>query len=148
MVFKANRNNTAGNIAYIAGIILLIGGFVGSAKSAEFYNQILGLIGSYISDENIKSTITLLITIFTFFAMLGAIAVLIGGYFLKRKMGRTGKFLITLGVGFGIIDIILGILFSYLRGYTYDFYGLINYLTQTLVGLGVLLSIIARVIAK
>ncbi len=90
----------------------------------------------------------LIIDIILFFlwiiALLGGLAVMIGGYLLTTSHIRLGKFIIAVAAGFGLISLILVILWVLL---TYGWSGLVILtwlLMHTSWALGLILTIIAR----
>ena len=129
------KNNAAVATAIIAGILLLIAGVSGIAT----WVTVKGFVTAHIIDNYI---VQLIFALLIFIASLGGIAVIAGGLLIGKNRVGTGKFLISLGAGMGLIGLIFSIIVAYSEG---DF--TISSLFS--VGaIGLILSIIARMITK
>jgi len=129
------KNKSVMLIAIIAGILLLISGISGLAT----WEAIQEFVTNNIVDN---AVIQIVFAILIFIASLGGIAVIIGGLLIGKDQVGTGKFLITLGAGLGIIGLIVSIYYAYMEG-TLDIWGFFS------IGfIGLILSIIARMMAK
>ena len=128
-------NRTARGIVVIAGILLVIAGVSGVAT----WETIKAFVTTYIIDNSI---VQLIFACFIFIASLGGIAVIAGGILLGQNKVRTGKFLITLGAGLGLIGLIVSIVVVYTEGN----FTLASFFSIGTIGL--ILSIAARMIAK
>lgn len=129
----ANRN--AMIIAMIAGIMLVIAGLSGVAT----LNEIKDFIKDEIPDRKIIHYAYIFLI---FIASLGGFAVMFGGYLIGKSKVRTGRFIIGLGAGAGLI----GFLASLFRGIRAG-----NVTVYTFLGFGafgIILSIVARMVAK
>jgi len=122
-------------IAIVAGILLLLSGISGLATWET--------IGEFV-EENVSDNeaIQIVFAVLIFIASLGGIAVIIGGILIGKDKLGTGRFLIMLGAGMGIIGLIVSIYVAYVQG------------SLTIGGffslgfIGIVLSIIARMMAK
>ncbi|MBN2603776.1 MAG: hypothetical protein JXA91_06565 [Candidatus Thermoplasmatota archaeon] len=122
-------------IAIVAGILLIIAGVSGLAT----WETIKDFVTTHVIDNNI---VQIVFAILIFIASLGGIAVIAGGLLLGKNKVGTGKFLITLGAGLGLI----GLIFSFIVAYTEQNLSLGSFLSIGTIGL--ILSIIARIITK
>lgn len=89
-----------------------------------------------------NSRVQIVFAFLIFIASLGGIAVIAGGLLIGKNKIGTGKFLITLGAGLGLI----GLIFSIAVAYTERNLTLGSFFSIGTIGL--ILSIIARIIAK
>ena len=122
-------------IAIVAGILLLLSGISGLATWER--------IGAFV-EENISDNeaIQIVFAVLIFIASLGGLAVIIGGILIGKEKLGTGRFLIMLGAGMGIIGLIVSIYYAYNDG-SLDIWGFFS------IGfIGIVLSIIARMMAK
>ncbi len=128
LIKKTNRN--AMIIAFIGGIMMLVGGMHGAMVMSEIEDFVT---------ENIadNAVIQMMFTILIFLAALGGIIVIIGGIFLYRGNRGTGRFLIIIGTGFGVIGWVAKLAVDP-----------IVELFLTIGAIGVVLSLLAAVIAK
>jgi len=130
-----SNNAKAMALAVIAGILLLIAGVSGLAT----WQAVRDFVVTYIVDNSI---VELVFAFLIFIASLGGISVIAGGLLIgKHKLG-TGKFLITLGAGLGLIGLIVAIIIAYTEGNL----TLGSFFSIGIIGL--ILSIIARMMAK
>jgi hypothetical protein len=83
--------------------------------------------------------------ILIFIAALGGIAVIIGGILIYKSIVVGGKIIIALGAGIGIIGLIIALIMSVYRGEGSEF---ISWLTTSFLGIGLILSLISRYVAK
>jgi len=131
----SKRNRTAMIIAIVAGILLLVAGMSGAAA----WEAIKTFATTYIIG-NIAVQIVFVILIFI--ASLGGISVIIGGLLIGKNKVRTGKFTISLGVGMGLIGLMVSIVVAVTEN------SLIIGEFMSVGGIGLILSIVARVVAK
>lgn len=130
-----SRNRQAMGIAIIAGILLLVAGVSGLAT----WETIKAFVTTHIVDH---SVVQIIFSILIFIASLGGIAVIIGGVLIGKNKVGTGKFIIALGAGLGIIGLLVSIVIAYVEGnFTIGSFFSIG-------AIGLILSIVARVLAK
>jgi len=133
--FMASKNSTAMGIAIVAGILLLIAGVSGLAT----WETIKDFVTTHVMDNTV---IQIIFAILISIASLGGIAVIAGGLLIGKNKIGTGKLLITLGAGLGLI----GLIFSIIVAYSEKNLTLGSFFSIGAIGL--ILSIVARVIAK
>ena len=103
------KNSTAMAIAIIAGILLLIAGVSGLAT----WEEIKSFVTTNIVDNAI---VQIIFAILIFIASLGGIAVILGGILIGKNRIGTGKLLITLGAGLGLIGLLITIIITVYEG--------------------------------
>ena len=104
----SSRNRMAMGIAVIAGILLFISGITGVST----WETIKDYVSTHIGDN---SAIQIIFAVLIFIASLGGIAVIIGGIFIGKNRVGTGKFVIAIGVGLGLIGLIVIIIMTYME---------------------------------
>jgi len=129
------RNKIAMAIAIVAGMLMLVAGTSG----APTWEMIKRFVTTYVIDHYIVQIIfAALIGI----ASLGGISVIAGGLLIGKNRVLTGKFLIFLGAGMGLIGLIVSIVVAV----TENPLGISRFTSTG--GIGLILSIVARSIAK
>jgi hypothetical protein len=131
---KSNNRN-AMVIAIVAGILLAIAGVSGLAT----WETIKDFVTTHVIDNII---VQIVFAILIFIASLGGISVIAGGLLLGKNKVGTGKLLITLGAGLGLI----GLIFSFVVAYSEQNLSLGSFLSIGTIGL--ILSVVARIITK
>jgi hypothetical protein len=130
-----SKNRKAMVISLISGILLLFAGVSGVTT----WETIKDFITTYIIDNSI---VQIVFVVLIFIASLGGISVITGGLLIGKGKIRTGKFFISLGAGLGLIGLIFSIIVAYKQ----------NNLTigsfLSIGAIGVILSIVARIISK
>ena len=130
-----SKNSKSMDIAIVAGILLLIAGVSGVAT----WETIKDFVTNHVMDNDI---VQIIFVVLIFIASLGGIAVIAGGLLIGKDKIRTGKFLIALGAGFGLIGLIFSIAVAYMeKNLTISSFLSIG-------AIGLILSIVARIIAK
>jgi len=129
------KNTKAMAVAIVAGILLLIAGISGMAA----WQAIQNFVTTHIIDNEI---VEFIFAILIFIASLGGISVISGGFLIGRNTVKTGKFLISLGAGIGII----GLIFSIVVAYSEESLTISSFVSVGAIGL--ILSIVARMIAE
>ena len=122
-------------IAIIAGILLFASGMSGVAA----WEEIKDFVSENIAD-NIEVQIAFSILILI--ASLGGIGVIIGGVFIGKNKVRTGRLIIGIGVGTGLIGLIFSLVVA-IKEESLNIGAFIG-----LGAVGIVLSIAARVVAK
>ena len=131
----ASRNKAAMGVAIVAGLLLLIEGISGFAT--------LTTIKEFVTDNITNNEVVIYIfAILIFIASLGGISVIIGGLLIGKNKVKTGKFIIALGAGLGLIGLIVSIIIGLTEG-NFTLNSLI-----TLGAIGLILSIVARMMAE
>jgi hypothetical protein len=130
-------------LGLIGGILLVVTETVGNIG---LWN-LLPLIGMVLGlPPEVVYTVNLLLTILRIIAGAGGIAVICGSFLLLFNRVRWGKFIITLGAGFGIFSLILLFFGFFASGFTIVAFPLLLLETPSVIGL--ILSLLARFIAK
>ena len=129
------KNKAAMGVAIVAGLLLLIEGISGFVT----WSTIKEFVSDNVTDNEI---VMYIFVILIFSASLGGISVIIGGLLIGKNKVRTGKFIIALGAGLGLIGLIVSITVGLTEG---DF--TLNSLIS-LGAIGLILSIVARMMAK
>lgn len=131
----SSKNKQAMIIAFIAGILLLFEGISGYAT----WDTIKEFVINNVADNEI---IQIIFAMLIFIASLGGLAVIIGGLLIGKEKIHTGKLLILLGAGMGIIGLIVSIIIAVKQ----ESISLASFLSVGIIG--IVLSIIARKLAK
>ncbi len=92
--------------------------------------------------------IDIILTILGLIAWSGGYAVIIGGYLLTKSHVRIGKFVIAIAAGFGLISLILTIVWWFLVGGVTGLLLLAWLIMNSIWAIGLILTIIARRIAR
>jgi len=130
-----SKNNVAVGLAIVAGILLLIAGVSGLAT----WETIKEFVTEHVVDNSIVQVV---FAVLIFIASLGGISVIIGGLLIWKDTIKTGKFLITLGAGLGLI----GLIFSIIVGIIEGSFAIGSFFSIGAIGL--IISIIARLKIK
>ena len=131
----SGRNTTSMVLAIVAGVLLLIAGLSGAAA----WESIKNFVTNNVADN---SAIQMVFAILIFIASLGGIVVILGGLLIWKNQVGFGKILIVLGAGIGIIGLIVSIIVAVAES-DLTIGGFL-----TLGGIGIILSIVARAVAK
>ncbi|MBN2065653.1 MAG: hypothetical protein JW771_02470 [Candidatus Thermoplasmatota archaeon] len=130
-----SQNSKAMIIAIAAGILLLVAGVSGVAT----WETIKDFVTTHIMDNSI---VQIVFVILIFIASLGGIAVIAGGLLIGKDKIGTGKLLISLGTGLGLIGLIVSIVVAYMeKNLTIGSFFSIG-------AAGLILSIVARIMVK
>jgi len=125
----------------VAGFLLVISGEQGPNGT---YRLIIENLTLAFKNQLVVQLIQILGLIFVAISLLGGFAVILGGYLILKNKTLSGKVLIAVGTGFGIVSIILLLLSLY---QTQDLISIIT--RHTLIEwVGIILSFVARFIAK
>lgn len=122
-------------LAILAGGLLLLSGIAGAGT----WSSLRDALEKHVEmDGNLEMVFFVLILLGSF----GGLTVMAGGWFLWRGMKRTGRVLVTIGVGIGLIGLVLALLIATLKG------DLEGFLSPSAGLVGIVLSIAARMMAK
>ena len=125
--------------AFIGGILLVQTTWVGSVG---FLADIATYATTYFPAS--AEIVTFILNVLVYIEGLGGIAVIIGGIlFLMSRIG-TGKFIIGLGAGIGLIGLIIMLVEAVLAGGVEALLDVVTLISQSIAWIGVILSIIAR----
>jgi hypothetical protein len=129
------RNKTAMMVAIVGGILLLISGTSGAAAWESVKNFV---VDNVTDNESVQIVFAILIMIASF----GGIVVILGGILIGKDKVLAGKILIALGAGLGLIGLIIALIIATAEK-DLTIGGLLS-----IGGVGVILSVIATVMAK
>ena len=140
MTKELTNNEKAGYIGIVGGVLMLLAGVTGAAAwtaLGELTTQIIG-----------NDSLNLVFQILALVGSLGGIVVILGGLMItgkimkakKDKAVSSGKLLITLGAGFGLIGLIIFIILALLG----DNPGIAIFTALGIGMIGLIMSIIAR----
>jgi hypothetical protein len=131
-------------LALVGGILMILAGLTGS----------IGILGTAFTELQAQfpqyaDLIGWVLLILTFVSSLGGIAVIIGGFLVLGGRLTTGKLIIGLGAGIGLIGVLIGLISGLAQGYgLYTSFIAVFAVGQTLGWVGVILSIFARIFAR
>jgi hypothetical protein len=131
----------AGALAVVGGVMLVFGGFAGMAQST--LENVKTAVQNWFPDNEQKGTILTVLTVIIYLALLGGFAVILGGLLMWKGFDLAGKILVWLGTGVGILSLVISAAIALATG-NWDSYVASN---LTLVGIGLVLSIVARRLA-
>ena len=143
-MFEQNQNSFV--LCLIGGVMLIAANYYGAMWDL--------LVGIYVIVHSFPLPafafwiIDLILIVLGYISWLGGIAVIIGGFLLTTRRVGTGKLIIAVAAGFGLISFIITLAWILLTmglgGLVIAFYAI----THSLVFMGLVLSIIARTIAR
>jgi hypothetical protein len=137
------RNKAAATIAIVSGVLFLISGY---KANLALYHLIEKGISAYTGDFGRYAVIP--IVILTMVAQLGGIAVIVGGILFAKNHITSGKVLVIIGTGQGIITVVLSLILGLVgQGLSYANSYFI-WLASSATGLGIVFSIVARYVAR
>ena len=137
------RNKVAFSLGLLGGILMIFAGVVGGVGFWTLLPLLVAILGL---PAEFALLVNLVLVVLSFIAGLGGFAIIIGSFlFLANRVGL-GKFIVGLGAGMGLIGFILFLAGHFLSG-TLAVTWLLAIL-QMPGFLGVVLSILARMVAK
>ncbi len=121
--------------------MLVLGGFAGT--TASVLQNVKDAAGNWISDNGTRDNVITALTIMIYIALLGGFAVILGGYLMWKGFDLAGKVCVCLGTGIGVLSLFVSGIVAYASG------GWDGFVTSnmTFVGIGLVLSIVARKLA-
>ena len=135
------KNQTPFALCLIGGILLLASQFTGGVNTiALLWLFLAGILAStpYLAIVNVIMFILYLI------AWSGGGAIIVGGLLLTTSLVRLGKFIIAVAAGFGLISLILVLIWVFWAGGWAALLVLSFLITTTPWAMGLILTIIAR----
>jgi hypothetical protein len=133
-----SRLAVAGLIAMVGGFLMIYSGYVSHSLLYQAFGQlVLPYLGGFAGN-----TVSLIISVLELINALGGIVVVIGGLVLVSGHGRTGRIVILLGGGAGL----LGLLASF--GYSAYRLGLDQTITYAPYWVGLVLAVVARRVSR
>jgi hypothetical protein len=114
--------------------------------SAELWAQIFAIAEVYLPGSG--EILGWILVVLRYIAGLGGIAVIIGGYLVTTDRVGTGKFIIGIAAGIGLIGLIINLATSYMAVGLEAFTDFLNLLANSSAVLGPVLTIVARTMVK
>ncbi len=141
----SNRNKVAAVLALVSAILFIASGY---QANVEIYRVIESGLKQYTAKE-IWQVAMIPINILALIAQLGGFAVLTGALFFLKNHITSGKFLVIIGTGHGIITIVASLVLDLIHdgGVVYAS-NYVLWLVTSATGLGIVFSIIATSMAK
>lgn len=133
------KNQNSIILGLVGGFLLFQASWVGSVG---FIDDIAAYAIAYF--PGMSEAITLILNILTYIAGLGGIAVMIGAILFAMSRIGTGKFVIGLGAGIGLIGLIIMLAEAVLAGGVEALLDVVTLISQSIAWIGVILSILAR----
>ena len=138
------RNKVAGAFGIISAVLFILSGY---NSNIGIYRAIESGLQQYTAKE-IWQVAVIPVNILGLVAQVGGFAVLAGALLFLKNHITSGKFLVLIGTGQGIITIVVGLIIESLQvGIVYA-NNYVLWLATSAVGLGIVFSIVARSIAK
>ncbi|NHI84310.1 MAG: hypothetical protein EAX81_08430 [Candidatus Thorarchaeota archaeon] len=137
------RNRTPFILSLIGGIMLIS---VSAVGNLGFWGIIIGYITSTFPET--ADVMVLVLGILMYIAGLGGVGVIIGGALLTTNRVGTGKFVIGISAGLGLIGLIIYLAELYMAGGITLVLDMISLLSQSVGWIGAILSIVARQMAS
>ncbi len=138
------QNKTAFVICVIAGLLLISVAATGSIGFLEY----ISLIAAIPELAFLEPVVNVILYVLVAIAGLGGLGVIIGGYLLTTDRVGTGKFVIGIAAGMGLIGLIIQLAsMAYLYGAA-QLISFVSAVSQSAGWLGVVLSIVGRRMAK
>ncbi|MBS3795785.1 MAG: hypothetical protein KGY80_12845 [Candidatus Thorarchaeota archaeon] len=135
------RNQTSLALCIIGGLLLIVAGYT---QGVSTIHLVYNLVHSISALSQFYWLIDLVLYVLWIIALAGGFAIIIGGYLLTTSHVTTGKFIIAIASGFGLLSLIITIIHALVV------FGLAGLLVLALVimnsawALGLVLTIIAR----
>ena len=139
------KNQTPFALCLIGGLFLILAGYDHGIRTIFL---IYGLLHSITALAPYYIIIDIILTILGVIAWSGGYAVIIGGYLLSTSHVRIGKFVIAIAAGFGLISLILTIIWAFIVGGLAGLLLLAWLVMNSIWAIGLILTIIARRIAR
>jgi len=139
------KNQTPFALCIIGGLFLIVAGYNHGISTIFLIYAVVHAIAALAPFYFIIDAILLVLGLI---AWAGGYAVIIGGYLLTTSHVRLGKILIMIAAGFGIISFILTLLWFLIAGGWVGLLFLAWLILNSMWALGLVLTIIARSMAK
>ena len=114
--------------------------------SAALWAQIFALAETYLPGSG--EILGWVLVVLRYVAGLGGVAVIIGGWLVTTDRVGTGKFIIGIAAGIGLIGLIINLATSYMAVGIAAFTDFLNLLATSSAVLGPVLTIVARTMVK
>lgn len=138
------RNKVAGALGIISAVLFIVSGYT---SNIGIYRAIESGLQQYTAKE-IWQVAIIPVNILGLVAQVGGFAVLAGALLFLKNHVTTGKLLVMIGTGQGIITIMVGLIIESVQGGIVYANNYVLWLATSAIGLGIVFSIIANSIAK
>ena len=139
------KNQTPFALCFIGGVFLILAGYNHGLSTIFLIYGVVHAISALAPYYFIIDSILIVLGLI---ALAGGYAVISGGYLLTTTHVRLGKFLIMIAAGFGLISFILTILWFFIVGGWVGLLFLTWLILNSIWAMGLVLTIIARSMAK
>lgn len=143
-ITTSNRNRAAGGLALASAILFIISGY---SVNLGIYRAVEAGLQENTARE-VWEVAIIPINILAIVAQLGGIAVLAGAFLFLSNHITSGKILVIIGTGQGIITIAIALVIELVQGGIVEANNYVLWLATSATGIGILFSIIARSIAR
>jgi len=141
---NSNRNRVAGGLGIASAILFIVSGY---SVNLGIYRAVESGLQQNTSQE-VWQVAVIPINILALVAQLGGLAVLAGALLFLKNHITSGKILVIIGTGQGIITIVVALVVEMMQGGVVDAGNYVLWLATSAAGIGILFSIVARSIAK
>ena len=138
------RNKVAATFGIISAVLFIVSGY---NSNIGIYRAIESGLQQYTAKE-IWQIAIIPVNILGLVAQVGGFAVMAGALLFLKSHITSGKLLVMVGTGQGIITIAVGLIIELLQGGIVYANNYVLWLATSAVGLGIVFSIVARSIAK
>ncbi|MGY5875185.1 MAG: hypothetical protein RTU30_05525 [Candidatus Thorarchaeota archaeon] len=139
------RNQTPFALCIIGGLLLIT---VNYAQGIGTIFLVYNFLHSISALSQFFLLIDIILLILFLIAWSGGVAVIIGGFLLTKSHVRLGKFIIAIAAGFGLITFIILVIWVLITGGLWVLlFGALAAM-NTAMGLGLILTLVARSMAK
>lgn len=137
------RNKLAGILAVASGLLFLVSSY---HPSTVIYDLVVAGLKEYTA-RGVWQVAIVPVGLLALVAQLGGIVVIIGGVLFFKNRITSGKFLVMIGTGQGILTIILSLALGLASEGTSFLSNYVLWFTGTAAGIGIICSIISRTMA-
>ena len=137
------RNVVPFLLCIVGGILMIMASVVGSA---DLWVQIFAYAETILPGSG--EVLGWILIVLRYIASLGGVAVIIGGYMVTTDRVGTGKFVIGIAAGLGLIGLVINLFTAYMAVGIAAFTDFLNLLATSSAALGPVLTIVARMMVK
>lgn len=139
------KNRTPFALCLLGGLFLILAGYDHGIRTIFLIYAVVHSLSTLAPYYFIFDSI---LTVLGVIAWSGGYAVILGGYLLTTSHVRFGKFFIMIAAGFGLISFILTILWFFIAGGWVGLLFLVWLILNSIWALGLVMTIVARSMAK
>ena len=139
------KNQTPFALCLLGGLFLILAGYDHGIRTIFLIYAVVHALSALAPYYIIIDSI---LTVLGVIAWSGGYAVILGGYLLTTSHVRLGKFLIMIAAGFGLISFILTLLWFFIAGGLVGLLFLVWLILNSIWALGLVMTIVARSMAK